>query len=458
MKPKISVYIVNHNYHKYLKQSIESVLAQTFKNFELIIIDNGSNKYSKKILDKYSGNSKIFTVFQSNKGLSTANNIAIRMARGKYIIRLDGDDFFDKNALQTMYHLMESNKELCLVFPDYFKIDKNGQILELIRRHNFKEVKLYDQPAHGACTMVRLNFLKQIGGYNENFDRQDGYDLWLRAFGKKRLENINLPLFYYRQHSKNLTSNKTKLFETRSKIIEERSKFFDKKKNTLCIIPIRGTTMDPNSIEMKKLGKKTIIEWTIDEILESKKIMDIVVTTPEVKLINFLKKKYKNKIIVIKRNRKLARVNSFLEETIIKTCNEYKKSKNKRIDLIALISTETPFKKKYHLDTAINLINIFKTDVIISVTSEIENFYTHDGNGLKSIRKDHTLKLESDEVYKEISAIKIMNYNFFKKNKKIDYNGKIGHLLLDKRSSLVIQDDFDWELAKSMVKINKNEF
>ena len=457
MKPEITVYIVNHNYHEYLNQSIKSVLDQTFKNFELIIIDNGSDKKSKKILDNYSDNPKIFTLLQTNKGLATANNIAIRMARGKYIIRLDADDYFDKNALQSMYHLMESNKDLCLVFPDYFKVNKKGEILELFRRHDFKKVKLFDQPAHGACTMIRLNFLKQIGGYNEKFDRQDGYDMWLRAFGKKRLENINLPLFYYRQHSKNLTSNNSKLLETRSKIIEERSKAINKNKNTLCLIPIRGQRMDPNSIDMKKLGKKTVIEWTIDEIIKSKKIMDIVVTTPDLNLIKFLKKKYKKKIILLKRKNNLARVNSYLEETILNSCKEYKKLKNKKIDQIALISVDTPFKKKHHLDSAINLMNIFKVDMIISVKTEIENFYQHNGQGLQPLRKNYALKLESDEMYKEISAIKIIDYTWFKKNKRIDLKSKISHIVLDKESSITINDEFDWKLASLMVN-QTNEF
>ena len=98
----------------------------------------------------------------------------MRMARGKYIIRLDADDFLHKNAIQSMADLMESNKKLSLVFPDYFTVNKKGEIIDLIRRHDFKKVKLLDQPAHGACTMIKLDFLKQIGGYNEKFDRQDG--------------------------------------------------------------------------------------------------------------------------------------------------------------------------------------------------------------------------------------------------------------------------------------------
>ena len=75
---------------------------------------------------------------------------------------------------------LEKNDELALVFPDYYEIDENGDIIRQVRRHNFdKDVTLFDQPAHGACTMIRKDVLLEIGGYDETHNRQDGYDLWL---------------------------------------------------------------------------------------------------------------------------------------------------------------------------------------------------------------------------------------------------------------------------------------
>ena len=74
MKPLVTIYIVNHNYHEYLNQSIKSVLNQTYQNFELIIIDNGSDNKSKTIIKKYSKHKKIFTLLQKNKGLTVTNN------------------------------------------------------------------------------------------------------------------------------------------------------------------------------------------------------------------------------------------------------------------------------------------------------------------------------------------------------------------------------------------------
>ena len=115
--PVVSVYIVNHNYGRFLQQAIDSVLKQTFKDFEIIFIDNGSEDDSKEKLEKYFSNKKIKIILQKNIGLNAANNIALKFARGKYIMRLDADDYLDKNALEIMYLTLEKKKNLGFVLP-----------------------------------------------------------------------------------------------------------------------------------------------------------------------------------------------------------------------------------------------------------------------------------------------------------------------------------------------------
>ena len=92
----ISVYITNYNYGKYLEQSIKSVLNQTTKDFELIIIDDGSTDNSLEIIKKFENKPQIKFIKQKNKGLNVSNNIALKLSKGKYIIRLDADDWLEK--------------------------------------------------------------------------------------------------------------------------------------------------------------------------------------------------------------------------------------------------------------------------------------------------------------------------------------------------------------------------
>ena len=77
-------------------------------------------------------------------------------------MRLDADDWLDSHAIEILSNTLENKRIGYLVFPDY-EVNSNGKITKLVRRHNFKKVKLYDQPAHGACTMIKKEFLKKIG-------------------------------------------------------------------------------------------------------------------------------------------------------------------------------------------------------------------------------------------------------------------------------------------------------
>ena len=222
--PLISVYIVNFNYQKYLKQSILSVLSQTYKNFELIIIDDGSNDNSKKIIDEFKHPKIIKKIYNKNIGLNRSNNIALKNANGSYIIRLDADDYFKKNALKTFVDHIKRNIKSSLIYPDYYIVDEYGIKLSRVKREHFvKKVKMLDLPAHGACTMFKTSVLKKIGGYDESFSCQDGYDIWLKIINNYQISNINNPLFFYRQHSLSLTKNEHKILTTRAKIKEKGS-------------------------------------------------------------------------------------------------------------------------------------------------------------------------------------------------------------------------------------------
>jgi len=141
--PTVTVYITNYNYEKYLEKAIQSVICQTFQDLELIIIDDGSTDGSREIIKKYENNEKIYTVFQQNKGLNRTNNVALKLASGKYIMRLDADDYLDPNALEVMVQKLERFPECVLVFPDYYIVDEQENIIRQVRRHDFnKEVSL----------------------------------------------------------------------------------------------------------------------------------------------------------------------------------------------------------------------------------------------------------------------------------------------------------------------------
>ena len=253
--PKVSVYIVNHNYGRYLEQAIESVLNQSFGDFELLIFDNGSSDGSTEIIARYARHEQVAAFWQDNIGLSRTNNLAIRRSRGQYVLRLDADDYLHPNALELLAGTLDRRPDVGLVFPDYFLVDADGKVLEVMQRHNFDQVTLLDQPAHGACTMIRRECLEALNGYDESYHCQDGWDLWVRFIRRYGVANLNLPLFYYRKHGNSLSDNEQRILATRSQILERATSGSGWKLQSLAIIPIRGPSIDPRSVALRPLAE-----------------------------------------------------------------------------------------------------------------------------------------------------------------------------------------------------------
>jgi len=446
--PLVTVYITNYNYAKYLKQSIESILNQTFQDFELIIIDDGSTDKSHEIIKRYEEKENVYTVFQRNRGLNRTNNVALKLGRGRYIMRLDADDYMDVHALEIMVLELEKNPDCAMVFPDYYLTDEHGNITGQIRRHDFKkDVTLADQPAHGACTMIRRKVLLSIGGYNERFDRQDGYDLWLSIVSKYPISNINLPLFYYRQHNRNLTGNEQKLLKTRGEIkaayVQERS---IPKLSTLAVIPVRGNMMDPRSFPLSKLGDKCLIDWSLEAALGSKTVTDILVSTPDSDVQKYVRDKYHDKVIVYERTLDMAGINVPLEPSLLEIIDFY--SANKRsFDLLSLLFIEAPFRSSLYIDEAVNTMQLYDVDVVDGIREEDDIFYFHNGQGLQPWNVDSGLRLERDNLFKRAGGLHLIRREFIESGNKM-LSGRIGHVVLDQKAAFVIRTEMDWQVAQ----------
>ncbi len=448
-EPAISVYIVNHNYGRYLEQAIESVLKQTFKDFEIIFIDNGSKDDSRDRLEKYFKNNKIKIILQKNIGLNAANNVALKFARGKYIMRLDADDYLDKNALEIMFLTLEKKKKLGLVFPDYFTVDENNNILSLIRRHDFTEVTLLDQPAHGACTMIRRDYLQSVGGYDESYHCQDGWDLWVKLIKNYGVTNINLPLFFYRQHEENMTKNNSRILDTRAKILKKNAQTSRSIKNCLAVIPIRGKKIDPNSLAMKKLGDELVLDWTVKSALKAKRISNVIVTTPDEEIIEYIKNKYKRRVKTFKRDWQMARFGITLDQTLTDLFNNLPKNLN-HFQSVCVLYIAYPFRDSKFIDMSLDTMDIFETERVISMKPVNKFMYKHSGQSMSPVQSSFYVKQENNEFFEESGGIYLVRRgSMFRKSHK---DNKIGHVNVDEISGLDINSKFGWNLAKVLVK------
>ena len=210
--PEISVLLSSYNHEKYIRRTIESVLNQTFTNFELIIVDDCSTDNSKDVINSYS-DQRIRTFFlEPNQGMGMAFNFSVKQATGKYLARIDSDDFWRLDKLQKQYDYMEKHPETGACFSWVKVIDENENEVppyicergELFTAKNRTQGEwLYYFYFKGCCVchtsaFIRREILDNVGIYNYSLKQIQDLELWVRIAKKYSLYVICEPLVYYR--------------------------------------------------------------------------------------------------------------------------------------------------------------------------------------------------------------------------------------------------------------------
>lgn len=450
--PLVSVYITNYNYERFIEQSIESVFAQSLDDWELIIIDDGSTDNSKEIIERYRNKEQVTIIYQQNKGLNITNNVAMRVAKGKYIMRLDADDYIVPTALEKMAEALEADDELGLVFPDYYYVDAEGNKTGEEKRHNFeKEVSLYDQPAHGACTMIRLSFLKKIGGYNESFTCQDGYDLWLKFITHYSVRNVTEPLFYYRRHGSNLTTNEERILKTRRAIKKTFLDLQSVEDSALMIIPARNTKIKGQSIPLFDSGKGSLLSRKVRTGLAAKTVKRVYIISEDTDILHYASKEFaqESRVVVLERPSKLAGPNQTLGATVQLAVNHADEA-GLEYGFLMTAALDYPFVSPDILDDAINTIELFKSDSVLGVRPDNKMYYRHTGHGLSPILdQEKFTRIEREALYRAVGGIMASTKANFKAYAKIN-SGKMSHVIVDEISAFGIFSEFDFNIFKSL--------
>ena len=449
--PKVTVYIPTHNYGRYVGRAIESVVNQKFDDWELIVIDDGSTDNTTMVLKEFTDHPKIKIIHQEKKGLTVTNNIALRLSQGKYIIRLDADDYLDENALLVLSNILDTHPDVGLVYPDYYRVDEEEEIIDIERRKKIdEEVSLLDLPAHGACTMIRKSCLIELGGYNETLPCQDGYDLWIRFIDKYKPYNVNIPLFYYRQHSRNLTQDKRKILSARhwAKRNYVKAKFGENIPKVLAIIPVRKQSNILSDSALKDIAGKPMIYYTITEVLKTNLLDKVVVTSDDDEVLKYVGNF--PTIIGIKRPPELSLPNSRIEPTVDYILTFLKKNQNYYPNVVMLLYIHTPLRKYIHIEKAIDTMLIFNVDSVVSVSEDLGFYYRHVKNGLAPLTKRRLLRLERDALYRENGAIYLSKISAIKKNNFL--GEKIGHIVMLPEESVKIDCEFNYWLAEKIIK------
>ena len=218
MKPEISVIMSVYNDEKYIAKAIDSILTQSFSNFELIICDDYSTDRSSNIIEKYvkQDNRIVFFKNEKNLGLATSLNRCIERAKGKYIARMDSDDISLPNRFEVEYNYLEDNSDIVVVGCKCQCIDENDEIYKDFQIHS-GSVSFYDaikkvQIVH-PTVMMRKEALLSVDGYTVNnlTLRAEDYDLWCKMTKKGyKIFNLDTILLLYREGLQGMKKRKYK--------------------------------------------------------------------------------------------------------------------------------------------------------------------------------------------------------------------------------------------------------
>ncbi len=212
MKPFFSVIIPTYNSAEKLVRAIKSVLSQTYKNYEIIIVDDGSSDNTAQVV-KEIAQQDIRYIYKANGGPASARNMGIRTAFGKYICFLDADDEFMPDKLKIFYDICLNNEVFLYTDAVYIDEVKNSSYLfsnqvSIFQGHCFNALMNNNFIVTSTVCIKRIIF-DEIGYFNENVQLKfvEDYDLWLKITNKYPLTYINQPLTRYYIHQSNNSSN-----------------------------------------------------------------------------------------------------------------------------------------------------------------------------------------------------------------------------------------------------------
>ncbi|HET9530055.1 MAG TPA: glycosyltransferase [Blastocatellia bacterium] len=210
--PRVSVVIPTYNRAELLNETIKSVLNQSFKALEIIVVDDGSTDDTREVVSGLNGPIKY--IYQENKGRSAARNRGFKLSSGEYICFLDSDDLFSLEKVGRQVELLDSHKEIGFVYSDYAFIDRSGMLLDkplIYSRHPLQKGFILKHLLHfdfipPSTVMVRRTCLETVGLFDSALEPAEDFDWLLRLAGRYEASYVAEPLCRIRMHGGNTPS------------------------------------------------------------------------------------------------------------------------------------------------------------------------------------------------------------------------------------------------------------
>jgi glycosyltransferase involved in cell wall biosynthesis len=210
-RPLVSVVIATYNMAAYLPLAVKSALDQTYRNLEILIVDDGSTDRTAEAVAPFLADSRVRYLMQKNGGQAVAKNRGIRDSTGEYVAFLDADDLWTPDKLEVQIPLFAASPAVGVVYSAFAYIDEKGDRLpdiplKLHRGRVSGPLLIFNFVGFGTSVVKRECF-ERLGTFNENLGMGIDYDLWLRFSTRYEFDYIDRPLLYYREWPGQMSRN-----------------------------------------------------------------------------------------------------------------------------------------------------------------------------------------------------------------------------------------------------------
>lgn len=214
-----------YNGEKYIQEAIESVLNQTYKDIELVVVDDGSNDNTRKIVEKYKD---VIYIYQENKGQGSARNLGIEVSKGEYLAFLDSDDLYAPDKIEKQLKILLKNNNIDVVYNDLKVVDEKLNYLNILKSEGIYEKRedllaniIYRQVIQGPiCMMLRRKCIEDIKWSEELIYAVD-YEYVIKLAFKYNFKYLEEPLYIYRRHESNLSNKHNTTVEEEIRIVKK---------------------------------------------------------------------------------------------------------------------------------------------------------------------------------------------------------------------------------------------
>lgn len=285
--PKVSIVLPTYNGVKYISKSVDSCLNQTYKNLELIIVDDGSSDKTPEIIKSYKDKRTKYVRHEKNKGLPFALNTGFANATGEYLTWTSDDNYYADEAIEKMLTFLNT-KDCDFVYCDFYRFrDENPSDIKLVKLPD--TLNLNSQNGVGACFLYTKKVKKVTGFYDVETVFAEDYDYWIRASKNFLMHHIPEPLYFYREHINSLSFSRIHEIRIADILVRIRNNVLDRS----TAVNLLSNLIDDRYPNLKYFKVSKII----NKIRFSRKINEIVDDFQKGK-VNFKDTKLKLEILI----------------------------------------------------------------------------------------------------------------------------------------------------------------